>query len=59
MSDYRTYLKAVGRKPIKGQIRTQKKAGDVELCWHPEKGYVGHVHEAEPVKPRLKLVKAA
>jgi hypothetical protein len=46
MSDYRQYLKAVGRKPIKGPLRTEKKAGDVEIAWSPiDRDYIPHVHE--------------
>ena len=50
MRDYRSYLRAVGRKPLKGKLRTEKKPGDTELCWHPDKGFIAHVHEGETAK---------
>ena len=31
MGDYRSYLRSIGRKPIRGKIRTQRQAGDVEV----------------------------
>lgn len=46
MTDYRTYLKAVGRKPIPRNLRTEKKPGDVEIVFCPKaKDWV-----ARPVK---------
>lgn len=41
--DYRQYLRAVGRKPVKGPVRTEKQAGHLEIVWCPKsKDYVIH-----------------
>jgi hypothetical protein len=46
--DYRQYLRSIGRKPIRGEIRTAKAADTVEIAWDARvKDYVGHVHEGE------------
>ena len=58
---YKDHLRAIGRKPIKGKLRTSKKQGDVELAWDAREGeFVGHVHEGEsdggnvvPIKRRV------
>jgi len=48
MKSYRQYLKAIGRKPLRGPLRTTKKPGDVELVWDAKAGeYVAHRHEGE------------
>ena len=48
MKSYRQYLKAIGRKPLRGKLRTDKKPGDVELVWDARVGeYVVHRHEGE------------
>lgn len=45
MTDYRTFLKAVGRKPLPKSLRTEKKPGDVEIVFCPKaRGYVAKVH---------------
>lgn len=30
-NDYRTYLRSIGRKPLRGTLRTNKRPGDREL----------------------------
>ena len=35
MTDYRAYLKAVGRKPIPRNIRTERRPRDVEIVYSP------------------------
>lgn len=51
---YKAFLKSIGRKPVRGQLRTEKLPGSIELVWDPRVGdYVAHVHEGPP---KLKLV---
>lgn len=54
---YKTFLKSIGRKPVRGPIRTKKTAGSIELVWDQRvRDYVPVIHEGEPEKPKLKLV---
>ena len=51
---YKTYLKSIGRKPIRGKLRTEKTPGSIEIVWDPEtRDYIAHIHEGPP---KLKLV---
>lgn len=44
--DYRAALRAKGIRPLRGQLRTERKAGDHEIVWDREKReYVGYIHQ--------------
>ena len=50
MRSYKDHLRAIGRKPLPKNLRTPKKAGEVEIAWDSEAGeYVAHRHEGEEV----------
>ena len=50
MRSYKDHLRAIGRKPLPKNLRTPKKAGEVEIAWDSEGGvYVAHRHEGEEV----------
>lgn len=45
MSDYRAYLKAVGRKPLPKNLRTVRQPGDKEIVYCRKAGeYVAIIH---------------
>ena len=61
MKSYRQYLKAIGRKPLRGPLRTKKQAGDLEVgCWDAKAGeYVAHRHEGEETGNVVQLKRRA
>lgn len=45
---YKDYLRAAGVKPIKGNLRTSKPAGSIEIAYDPRTGdYERFEHEGE------------
>lgn len=48
--DYRAFLRAVGRKPIKGDVRTPRRPGDLEIVLDVKSGK--HVLHRYPPAPR-------
>ena len=58
---YKSYLRSIGRKPLRGPLRTSKKPGDVEVgAWDARVGdYVKHVHEGEETGNVVQLKRRA
>jgi len=56
MKSYRQYLKAIGRKPLRGPLRTKKRAGDVELVWDARVGDWVTYRHPEAKKPEGNVV---
>ena len=55
---YKDVLRAKGRKPLRGPLRTSKKPGDVELVWDARvRDWVTYRHPETPVEGNVVPIK--